>query len=75
LVDGAHRRLLPLVITRDVPAEEMARAQQVVDDIVHLAHAMGGTCTGEHGIGHGKLKHLHAEHGAVGLQVLLSLSP
>ena len=50
-------------------ADEMQRAKQVVDEMVHLAHGLGGTCTGEHGVGHGKLSHMHAEHGVEALEV------
>jgi D-lactate dehydrogenase (cytochrome) len=31
---------------------------------------MDGTCTGEHGVGEGKIKYLEAEHGAVGLAAM-----
>ena len=44
-------------------AEEMKRAEDCNERIVHRALAMGGTCTGEHGIGVGKMDFLVAEHG------------
>jgi D-lactate dehydrogenase (cytochrome) len=31
--------------------------------LVALAHSVGGTCTGEHGVGIGKLRYMEAEHG------------
>ena len=43
--------------------EEMARAEVVNDRMIARAQEMGGTCTGEHGVGYGKLAHLEAEHG------------
>jgi D-lactate dehydrogenase (cytochrome) len=47
---------------------ETARADGVSGRMVERALAMGGTCTGEHGIGMGKIGYLEAEHGeAVGL--------
>ncbi len=40
-----------------------ASAQELDQRMVRRAQAMGGTCTGEHGIGIGKLKHMRNEHG------------
>ena len=43
--------------------QEMAEAQRLNERLVHRALALDGTCTGEHGIGCGKLDFLLAEHG------------
>ncbi len=51
------------VLDPDDPAE-MAAASEVNERLVARALALGGTCTGEHGIGYGKKKHLREEHGA-----------
>ena len=47
----------------DVPAEHEA-VDRVYAAMVARAHAAGGTCTGEHGIGMGKKAKLLAEYGA-----------
>ena len=68
---------LSFIIDPDDP-DEMARAETLNDRMVMRALDMGGTCTGEHGIGTGKMKYLQAEHGeAVGLmrQVKIALDP
>src|SRR3546814_13651160 len=56
----------------------MARAEGVNERMVMRALAMGGTCTGEHGVGTGKMRFLRAEHGdalAVMRQVKQALDP
>jgi D-lactate dehydrogenase (cytochrome) len=53
---------LTLVIDPSNP-EEKLRAEALNERMVLRALAMEGTCTGEHGIGHGKLDFLVAEHG------------
>jgi len=45
-------------------AEEMAAVAAVHDRLVERALKMDGTCTGEHGVGLGKLGYLAAEHGS-----------
>ncbi len=42
---------------------EFARAKALNERLVRRALAMGGTCTGEHGIGVGKLQYMVLEHG------------
>ena len=44
-------------------ADSIARADSLNGRIVDDALARGGTCTGEHGIGFGKLDYLAREHG------------
>jgi D-lactate dehydrogenase (cytochrome) len=48
--------------------EEVAEACRLNDRMVARALAMEGTCTGEHGVGYGKMDFLIAEHGeAIGV--------
>lgn len=42
---------------------EVARVKASYDRLIERALAMGGTCTGEHGIGAGKVAYLEREHG------------
>jgi D-lactate dehydrogenase (cytochrome) len=42
---------------------EMEEAQRLNERVVHRALSLDGTCTGEHGIGCGKIDFLMAEHG------------
>jgi D-lactate dehydrogenase (cytochrome) len=48
---------------------ELDEARRLNDRLVRRALALGGTCTGEHGIGTGKLQFMEAEHG-LGLTVM-----
>ncbi|HEY3628388.1 MAG TPA: FAD-linked oxidase C-terminal domain-containing protein [Terracidiphilus sp.] len=45
------------------PPGETAEVDAFAARLVKRAQAMGGTCTGEHGVGLGKKKYLAAEHG------------
>lgn len=53
--------------------DEIERAEALNRSIVARALAMGGTCTGEHGIGFGKQDFLVEEHGAVAVAAMRAL--
>jgi D-lactate dehydrogenase (cytochrome) len=50
-------------LTDPAKPEERALAEELNDRMVNRAIAMGGTCTGEHGVGLGKMRSLMKEHG------------
>ena len=53
---------LVILVDPDKP-EDIAAAEQLNERLVMRALAMEGTCTGEHGVGYGKIDFLTAEHG------------
>lgn len=50
--------------------EELARVKEGVHRMIERAQRLEGTCTGEHGVGHGKMKYLVNELGEGTLNVL-----
>lgn len=52
----------PLIMMED--KDEVDRALKFIHRLAERAIRMDGTCTGEHGVGQGKLKYMQAEHGA-----------
>jgi D-lactate dehydrogenase (cytochrome) len=60
------------LVDMENPAEVDA-AEAFMGRLVDRALAMDGTCTGEHGIGQGKMKYLEAEFGPPALQAMRSI--
>ena len=63
-----------LTMTFDMAdADEVARAKALHERLVARALAMDGTCTGEHGVGQGKMAYLEAEHGKPALDAMRAI--
>ena len=54
-------------------AAELQAARTLCDRLVDRAIAMQGTCTGEHGVGQGKMKHLQHELGLPALKAMAAI--
>lgn len=61
------------IITDPTKPEELIEIRQIVDAILLKIIAMGGTCTGEHGIGAGKIRALIKETGQETVDVMRSI--
>ena len=53
-----------LILVDPNNAAEIERAMALNTRLVNRALGMGGTCTGEHGVGYGKIEFVEQEHGA-----------
>ncbi|MBW7862519.1 MAG: FAD-binding protein, partial [Rhodocyclaceae bacterium] len=62
-----------LILVDPEDEAEIERAEGLSRRIVERALAMDGTCTGEHGIGFGKLDFLVAEHGDGAIEAMRAL--
>ena len=51
------------LIHPDYEDEELPKYQALNDRLITRALRMEGTCTGEHGVGYGKIPYMHREHG------------
>jgi D-lactate dehydrogenase (cytochrome) len=52
---------------------EVTRVEAFLERLVERALAMDGTCTGEHGVGQGKMKYLKAERGEAALNCMRAI--
>lgn len=70
-VGDGNFHCLPLVRPGD--AAETEACAGFIERLVDRALRMGGTSTGEHGIGQGKMSYLEAEHGVVAVEAMRAL--
>jgi len=68
--DGNFHLTLPV---NPESSTELAAVEALTDRLVARALAMGGTCSGEHGVGIGKMRFLEAEHGREALDVMRAI--
>lgn len=52
---------------------DVAKAKDFISRMVQRSLAMGGTATGEHGVGQGKRKYMEAEHGEATLDAMRAI--
>jgi D-lactate dehydrogenase (cytochrome) len=69
-VGDGNFHVLPLIDPSD--SAERRKVQEFLDRLVERTLALGGTCSGEHGIGQGKINYLVTEHGS-GISAMVAI--
>jgi len=62
--------LHPTILTDESDKEEMERVHKAIDEIFSTAINLGGTLSGEHGIGMAKSKYMEMQFGPSGMDVM-----
>ncbi len=65
--------LHPTILTDQRDKEEFARVEKAIEEIFDLALSLGGTISGEHGIGSAKARFMPREVGQTGVSVMASI--
>ena len=66
--DGNFHCILPML---DSDSEEyIEKLHQVNHNLIQRTMKVGGTCTGEHGVGYGKIKYLKEQYGEGGVEMM-----
>jgi len=66
--DGNFHCILPMLENDSVEYKE--KVSQVNANLIERAMSVGGTCTGEHGVGYGKKKYLECMYGTGGIAIM-----
>lgn len=73
LAHAGDGNMHPLIMTDLRDRGEMARVEQFIEDLFQTTIALGGTLSGEHGIGRLKKRYLRWQHGDVGVEMMRRL--
>lgn len=68
--DGNFHVIIMFDPTKEI---EVKAAKQIAHDMAYRSIEMGGTCTGEHGVGVGKMEYLKTEMGKGSIQLMKSI--
>jgi len=73
LAHAGDGNLHPLVLCDERDKDEMARVERAMDEIVDYALSVGGTLSGEHGIGIAKAKYLRKQLSETSLKMMRAI--
>jgi glycolate oxidase len=73
LAHAGDGNLHPLVLCDERDKDEMARVEKAMDEIVDYAMSVGGTLSGEHGIGIAKAKYLPRQLSETSLKMMRAI--